>query len=202
MTIWNELKEALHTRKKVTLTLVALNILVFLILELTGSTQSTGFMLEHGACYAPYVAQGEYYRLLSSMFLHFSITHLVYNMICLYSMGDMLERLAGSGRFAVIYLAGGLAGNLASVLWESHTGVYAVSAGASGAVFAVIGALLYLAVRPGSRFNPAFTKRLAVVTVLMIAQGFIESGTDNAAHIGGVAAGFVLCAVLTVFGKR
>ena len=195
--MWNELKDYLRTHKKVTLVMAAVNIIVFFAMELAGNTQSTDFMLAHGACYGPYVRQGEYYRLFTSMFLHFGITHLAYNMICLLGMGDILERMTGSFRFALIYLLGGLAGNVVSVLWELYSGKAAVSAGASGAVFAVIGAMIFLAVRKGSRVSRVFSKRLMIVTVLMIAQGFVEAGTDNAAHIGGVAAGFLLCAVFS-----
>ena len=195
--MWNELKDYLCTHKKVTLVMAAVNIIVFFAMELAGNTQSTDFMLAHGACYGPYVRQGEYYRLFTSMFLHFGITHLAYNMICLLGMGDILERMTGSFRFALIYLLGGLAGNVVSVLWELYSGKAAVSAGASGAVFAVIGAMIFLAVRKGSRVSRVFSKRLMIVTVLMIAQGFVEAGTDNAAHIGGVAAGFLLCAVFS-----
>ena len=200
--MWNELKDYLRTHKKVTLVMAAVNIIVFFAMELAGNTQSTDFMLAHGACYGPYVRQGEYYRLFTSMFLHFGITHLAYNMICLLGMGDILERMTGSFRFALIYLLGGLAGNVVSVLWELYSGKAAVSAGASGAVFAVIGAMIFLAVRKGSRVSRVFSKRLMIVTVLMIAQGFVEAGTDNAAHIGGVAAGFLLCAVCQCLVKK
>ena len=195
-----EMTDFLRTRGKAVLGLAAANILVFIWLSLKGSTLNTSFMLEHGACYTPLILEGEYYRLFTGMFLHFGLVHLLYNMVCLVALGDLLEKEAGTLRFLAIYLLGGVAGNVLSLALDlqGFRGGYAVSAGASGAVFAVIGALLYLAVRRGSRIDRNFTKRLAVVTVLMIAQGFVEAGTDNAAHIGGVAAGFILCAVLTL----
>ena len=91
-----EMIEFLRSRGKATLALLAANMIVFLVLSVMGSTQSTSFMLQHGACYTPLILEGEYYRLFTGMFLHFGLIHLVYNMICLVALGDLLEKEAGS----------------------------------------------------------------------------------------------------------
>src|SRR5699024_3481221 len=131
----------------VNLCMVLLNILVFVVLEFWGNTEDPGFMLGHGASFVPLIVErGEYYRLFTSMFLHFGIEHLFNNMLVLIFLGDMLEKLAGKWRYLLIYLLGGLGGNLLSLAMELRSGEFAVSAGASGAIFAVIGALVFLVV--------------------------------------------------------
>ena len=195
--IWNVIK----TKKKMNLLMVASNIAVFLVLSLMGNTEDGYFMLEHGACYAPAILDGEYYRLATGMFLHFGIYHLAYNMICLIFAGEYLEEIVGSVRYLIIYLGGGLAGNLLSLAMEIKSGRFAVSAGASGAIFAVIGALCYIIFRNRKRVGNATLRRIGLMVTLSIIQGFMDVGTDNAAHIGGLAGGFAL-AVLLYHKKR
>ena len=191
-----ELMDFLKRAKKVNLTIVAVNLVVFLFLSLQGDTTDGRFMLEHGAAYAPYIMRGEYYRLFTSMFLHFGLTHLLYNMVCLLSLGDLLEKIVGPVRYLAIYLLGGMAGSLLSLLRGLHSVFIPVCAGASGAIFAVIGALLSIVLRLRNEQSRAMSKRLALMAVLMIAQGFMENGTDNAAHIGGFIGGLVLGFIL------
>ncbi|MBO7710595.1 MAG: rhomboid family intramembrane serine protease [Lachnospiraceae bacterium] len=193
----DEVRNAIRSRGKVTLSLVVVNVAVFIVLSLMGNTESAAFMAAHGACYAPYIVEnGEYWRLFTAMFLHFGVVHLLYNMLCLLTLGDLLEKVIGPVRYLVIYVAGGLAGNVLSVLVGMRTHNYAVSAGASGAAFAVIGALLLVVIRRHGRLGQIRLERMLLMVALMIAQGFVEPGTDNMAHIGGVIAGFVLAFVL------
>ena len=193
-----EFIQIIRSKSPCTLVLTIANILVFVVLSFLGDTQSAAFMEAHGACALPAVQSGEYWRLFAAMFLHFGAVHLIYNMLCLFTLGDLFEKAVGSVRFLVVYLVGGLAGNVVSLLWERHLGVYAVSAGASGAIFAVIGGLLYVVIRKKGRLAHLRLERMLLMVVLMIAQGFFEKGTDNAAHIGGVVGGFILTALLTI----
>ena len=195
-----EMTDFLRTRGKAVLGLAAANILVFIWLSLKGSTLNTSFMLEHGACYTPLILEGEYYRLFTGMFLHFGLVHLLYNMVCLVALGDLLEKEAGTLRFLAIYLLGGVAGNVLSLALDlqGFRGGYAVSAGASGAVFAVIGGVLWIVIRRKGQFGRISLQRMMLTVVLMVLQGFTESGTDNAAHVGGLVAGLVLAALLGV----
>ena len=219
-----EAKEFLIKSQKLNLILVGINVVVFAVLSLMGDTGSSLFMLQHGAGYAPAVLQGEYYRLFTAMFLHFSLQHLVFNMICLLALGDLLERALGAWRYLAVYLLGGLAGNALSLAWECHRaqagGSYAVSAGASGAVFAVIGAMLWIVLKrryqqkKRVQDHPLYANtaqegilrippgRMALAAALMILQGLTDQGVDNAAHIGGLAAGFALAALLKTKGRR
>ena len=143
---------------------------------------------------------GEYYRLFTSMFLHFGIEHLFGNMLTLIFLGELLEKRIGKFRVILIYILGGLAGNLLSLAKEMITGNYAISAGASGAIFAVLGALVFLVVRHRGKLPGTSGQRLAVIALLTLADGFVSTGVDYMAHLGGMAAGFVLAAILV--GRR
>lgn len=135
-------------KEPVTAGLILLNILVFLIVEFTGSSQNTMHMLDCGAAFTPMIIQGgEYYRLFTCMFLHFGIEHLLNNMLVLFVLGSRLEQVIGKIKFLLIYLIGGVLGNVISLLIELRTQDFAVSAGASGAVFAVMGAMIYIVIR-------------------------------------------------------
>lgn len=191
----------IRSRKKMNLLMVAVNVIVFIWLSVLGDTDSGIFMMEHGACFGPAVGDGEYYRLFTSMFLHFGLYHLLNNMVCLIFLGDMLETLVGPVKYLLIYLFGGLGGNLLSVAMEMRTGRYAVSAGASGAIFAVIGALLYIVIRNKGRVGTLTSRNLALMAGLSVLQGFSETGTDNAAHIGGLIGGFLLGILLYRYGR-
>lgn len=194
-----ELRDFLKSRKLCNLCIVILNIAVFFILEVLGNTKDARFMLAHGAMYEPLVIeQGEYYRLFTSMFLHFSLEHLAYNMLLLLFIGDMLEAAVGKVRYLLIYLIGGLAGNLLSLAVSLSTGDYGVSAGASGAIFAVLGALVCLMLRRWRQVSDAQRKRLLLMAVLSLAQGFTETGVDNMAHLGGFLGGAVVCFLVTL----
>lgn len=192
----DELKDFIRSRKKMNLLMVAVNIAVFVVLTFMGNTEDALFMFNHGACYTPSVQSGEYYRLFTSMFLHFGLYHIVNNMVCLIFLGDYLETIVGPVKYLIIYLAGGLAGNLLSMAIETQTGHYAVSAGASGAIFAVVGALLYIVLRNRGRVGAMTVHRMGIMVVLSVLQGFTDVGTDNAAHIGGLLGGFVLAVLL------
>ncbi len=168
------------------------NVAVFLWLSMTGSTNDTAFMATHGAMLTQDVVGGKWYELFTSMFLHFGIDHLASNMIVLIAVGLPLENLLGSGRYAVIYLVSGLAGNILSAAAELKTGDFAVSAGASGAVLGLMGAVIYCLIRHRGRVGGLSLRRVFLAVFLTLYMGFTNSGVNNAAHIGGLICGFVL----------
>lgn len=186
-----------------TVLLAGANVIVFLILSMQGMTEDAEFMLHHGAMYVPYVAEGgEYYRLFTCMFLHFGFDHLMNNMIVLLIVGWNLELTVGKIRYLVIYIASGLCGNIISAVWDIRIGEYAVSAGASGAVFGLIGALLYVALRNRGQSGGISGRRLIFMILLMLYYGFSSAGVDNAAHVGGLLSGFFFAVLLYRKRKR
>lgn len=184
-------------RQNCTILLIAINVIVFFALSFFGMTEDAEYMLEHGAMYVPYMLEGEgYYRLFTSMFLHFGIDHLANNMVMLGAIGWNLEYEIGKIKFLIIYLGSGLVGNILSAFGDLMTGEYAVSAGASGAVFGIIGALLYVVIRNKGQIGTISGRGLMFMVILSLYYGFTSSGVDNLAHIGGLIAGFVLGVLL------
>ena len=175
-----------------TILLAAVNVIVFIILTSQGMTEDGRFLLEHGAMYVPRVKEaGESYRLFTSMSLHFGFQHLMNNMVILVLVGWNLELEIGKIRFLLIYILSGLGGNILSAWWEVLTADYAISAGASGAVFGTIGALLYVAIRNHGRIGEISGRGLVFMIIISLGYGFSSGGVDNMAHIGGLLTGFV-----------
>ena len=179
-----------------TVALIVINAAVFFILTLFGDTEDALFMLQHGAMYEPYIIDGhEYYRIFTCIFLHFGISHLLNNMVLLGALGWNLELEIGSVRFLIIYLLSGLGGNLLSGYLDIRLQDYAVSAGASGAIFGILGALLYVVYRNHGRLRNISGRGMLVMVAITLYFGFASSGVDNAAHVGGLITGF-LCGIL------
>jgi rhomboid protease GluP len=183
----------------VTKALVAANILVFGAAGVAGA----GFFVANGEVLqawgtniGPLTAGGQWWRLVTSMFLHFGVFHLALNMWALYVGGRLAERLFGSQAFALLYFASGLAGSLGSLIWNPAVN----SAGASGAIFGVYGAMLAFFLRKHSAIPPAIINQQRWSGVAFIGfnlmNGFSHAGIDNAAHIGGLSVGFVMGLVL------
>lgn len=180
-----------------TTALIIINAAVFLILSVSGNTEDMYFMLEHGAVYEPFVVQGhEFYRLFTSMFLHFGIDHLLNNMVLLGALGWNLEMEIGKVRFLAVYLVSGIGGNIFSLYYGVRTQEYAVSAGASGAVFGLMGALLYVVIANRGRLGRLSGRGMMFMVALSLYFGITSSGVDNLAHMGGLVCGFVLAFIL------
>lgn len=186
-----------YRKEPCTIAIIVVNIAVFIGLTLFGRTEDGAYMLEHGAMYVPYILErGEYYRMFTCLFLHFGIAHLGNNMLILFAMGTQLEGIIGKMKFLIIYMLSGLSGNVLSFMVEMGAGEYPVSAGASGAIFGVVGAMLYIALRNRGTVGNMTGKRIMVMLVLSLYLGFTSTGVDNYAHIGGVVSGFLLAAIL------
>ena len=179
--------------------LIALNIVVFALMALNGVAvldPKTSDLLAWGANYAPLTTDGQWWRLLTAAFLHGGVLHLGLNMWALYVLAPVVERVYGNAFFLIVYLFSALAGSAASILWKQHV----VSVGASGAVFGVYGALLvYLVVQKGSLPSSVLQQLYASALPFVgynLVYGFIGTGIDNAAHVGGLLGGLLMGAVL------
>ena len=182
------------TRVWVTPTILGLNVLVFGIMVATGVSflsPDTRSLTAWGANAGALTVQGQWWRLFTSMFLHIGIIHLACNMAVLWSIGSVVERFLGRTGFAVVYLLAGLCGSLASIAWNPDV----VSAGASGAIFGLYGALLGFLLRdreriPGDVLQKA-TKNALVFLGYNLVFGLANRGIDVACHVGGLLGGFV-----------
>lgn len=189
-TIWSKIPV-------VSAAMAAVNVIVFLVLAFQGDTEDPVFMLEHGAVYPELVLQGgEWYRLFTCMFLHFGVEHLMNNMVILVVAGMQLENALGKIKFLLLYLISGAGSSLLSLFVMTKTGDAAVAAGASGAVFGIIGALLWVAIKNRGRFENLTTRGLLIMIILCLYYGFTSTGVDNWGHIGGLITGFVLSILL------
>lgn len=180
-----------------TVAVIVINCAVFILLTFFGNTEDVMFMLGHGAMFEPLILQQhEYYRIVTSLFLHFGITHLLNNMLMLGALGWNLELETGKIRFLIIYFVSGIAGNVVSLIHNSILGEYVVSAGASGAVFGLMGALLYVVIANKGKLGSISGRGMLFMVALSLYFGLTSTGVDNAAHIGGLLTGFLLSVIL------
>ena len=186
--------DQLSPRAPITPILVVLNVLVFIGMLLAGAGLvdiNPVVAVQWGSNFGPLTTGGEWWRLLSSTFIHFGVLHLAFNMLALYQTGPMVERMYGSVHFLVLYVIAGLVGSATSLLWNPLVH----SAGASGAIFGVFGGMLAFMVKPGNAVPPAIVSAHRNSTLVFIAfnlfYGFASTGIDNAAHIGGLLSGFL-----------
>lgn len=184
-------------RPWVNYSIIALNFLCFVILEWLGSTEDPLFMLEHGAMAGPLVIEGgQYYRLLTSIFLHFGVSHLINNMLVLFVLGDHLELILGHVKYLILYLVCGVGANVISMVVHMGEIQITVSAGASGAIFGVVGALIYIVAVNRGRLRNLAMRQLALMVFLTLYHGFTSLNIDNAAHIGGLVCGLAMGVLL------
>ena len=180
-----------------TIIIAIINVGVFFFLSFGGMTENGLYMLEHGAMYAPnFLTYKEYYRIFSCMFLHFGFEHLMNNMVTLVVVGKHLEPIVGTAKFLVIYILSGMGGTGLSLLIEWYTQDFAISAGASGAIFGLTGALLGLTILNGGYIAGISKRGMLIVIAISLYNGFASSGVNNLAHIGGLLAGFLLSILL------
>jgi len=177
--------------------LVVLNIISFIYLSTKGSTLDIEFMLDHGVMYVPSILEGgEYYRLLTCMFLHFGYQHLIGNMVVLLFLSDNVERNVGWWKYIIIYFFSGLAGSMGSFVYAYYINQGIVSAGASGAIYGIIGALLWLVIRNKGKLEDMTIMRVIVLIAYALFSGFTSENIDMAAHICGLFGGFLMAIVL------
>ena len=176
----------------VTWALLGANIAIWLVLTIAGGSEDSDVLLDFGAMFGPLIANGEYWRLFTAMFLHVGVYHLAFNGFALFIFGPLVERAYGPVRFVTIYVLAGLFGSVASYLMNSIS----IGAGASGAIFGVLGALAAFFVTQRKTMSGGMAQRslvgLVVLAGINIIYGFVSPGIDNWAHIGGLAAGFIL----------
>lgn len=172
--------------------IIAVNIIVFIVGIFFG-----GLFYEFGARdMKAILEQGEWYRPLTSMFLHADVYHLFSNMILLFFLGDIVERMSGHIKYIIFYLGAGICGDLLSMYIDMVNQTWGSSIGASGAVFGIEGALLWILIRNHGRAEYITIPRFLFAVVCSLICGFTSTGIDNAAHVGGFLGGFLLAVLL------
>jgi membrane associated rhomboid family serine protease len=178
----------------VTLTLIAANVLVYVAMSISGASwvePNVRDAVKWGADFGPLTLDSDWWRLFTSTFVHFGIIHIALNMWCLWNLGTTIEPFIGRKVFGVMYVASGLAASLTSVVWNP----WRVSAGASGAIFGVAGALLsYLALKKTPMDSALVKKNLKSLGLFIFYNLLygVRGGVDNSAHLGGLVAGLIL----------
>lgn len=175
----------------VTTLFVLINVLLFVLL-------SSDQYLHYTSGVTHILENKEYGRLFTAMFLHGDVNHLFSNMIILYFLGELVEKSIGSIKFTVVYLLSGIGGNILSCFWEVMTRDFSDSLGASGAVFGVIGVLLYLVLFQKGKTKQITTSRMLFMVAFSIYSGLAGENINNVAHIGGLLIGFLFAYVLHV----
>lgn len=173
----------------VTYTLIFINILVFMAMYLFGNgSEDSLTLLNFGANYRPLILEfNQYYRLITSSFLHIGILHLLFNMYALYIIGAQIENFYGKAKYLIIYLGSAIFGSLLSICF--HDGI---SAGASGAIFGLLGAMLYFGYHYRLYLGNVLQSQIIPIIILNLFLGFITPGIDNACHVGGLISGIFL----------
>lgn len=174
---------------------VSICILMFLIDKSLDFSVST--LIDFGAKYNPLIADGQYYRLITPMFLHSDLTHLLFNMYALNIFGRNIELIYGKSKFIVIYLIAGIFGTLGSFIFSSS-----VAVGASGAIFGLLGSYFYLYVSKPKAFNRSFLKNLLAILGINLVFGIVVPNIDNWAHVSGLVGGFIISWAVGIKGEK
>jgi membrane associated rhomboid family serine protease/Tfp pilus assembly protein PilF len=195
----------IETIPPVTRTIVAVNVLVYLAMGLSGVSWTDPSVLQAirwGANFGPLTLSGQWWRLFTCMFVHFGFFHIALNMWCLRNLAVALEPMMGRLAFSVTYLFCGLAASAVSTAWNP----WRASAGASGAIFGIAGAFVSYLVLKKAAIPASLVRQnlrsLAVFILLNLSIGAASGHIDNSAHLGGLAAGLVIGAVIPKFRRN
>ena len=178
---------------------LAIQAALFVVMTLAGGSTNGQVLVNFGAKFNPYIIhQHEYYRFLTPIFLHIGLEHILFNSVFLYMIGRQMEYEIGHWRFLAVYLLSGVMGNLASFAFSSS-----ISAGASTALFGLMGAVVYLSRKHGYiRSFRQMGVQYAGLLIINIVLGFINSAVDNYGHLGGLVGGYLVMTAISFRGDR
>src|SRR5699024_9383727 len=184
----------LKNKPSITYTLIILNIVMYIVMTLFVGTENIANLVRFVAKYSPYIINGQYWLLITPMFIHIGLQHLLINMISLYFLGTLLENIFGKTRFLIIYLVSGICGNIASFAFNFSS----ISAGASTALFGMFGSFLMLG--ESFRRNPylqTMSRQFFLLVILNIFFGMFGN-SDLTGLLGGLVSSFYLGYVVVI----
>jgi len=178
----------------ITYLIITLNVILYVFPLLFGVYN---YVVDRFCVYGPYIRIGDYYRLVTGIFLHGGIFHLFFNCYSLYIVGAQIESFLGKIKFLIIYLFSGICGSLFSMMFGGDV----ASIGASGAIFGLLGSLVYFGYHYRVYLGNVIKSQIIPLIILNLMLGFITPGVDNFAHIGGLIGGTLITVALGVKDK-
>lgn len=182
----------------VTYGLLALTIIMFLLMTVNGGSQNIFTLVYFGAKSNPAIVAGEWWRLITPMFLHIGFTHILFNGLIVYFLGSQLEMILGHFRYFLLYILSGILGNAASFAFN-----FSISAGASTAVFGLFASTIVLGkLYPNQTGIQQLSRNYIALIIINILFGLFNSSIDNAGHIGGLVGGYLVMYLLSAPNVR
>lgn len=177
--------------------IVVVNVLVYLVLQLLFTWEEYYVIVERfGLDWNAVLSEKEYYRLITSIFLHSGVDHLANNMLVAYFIGQVIEKIISKPRFIILYFCSGIFAGIGSLLYNMINQRDIVCIGASGAIYGLVGAMLYIVLLYRGRIENISRRQMALFIILSFYGGFVSSNVDNVAHIAGFLAGFFIAILL------
>jgi len=183
---------------RITISLIVVNVVWYLAMLLFGNRFGPYKYLVFGAQYGPLVSQGQWFRIVTALFVHGGILHIAFNMYALYQLGYIIEMIYGEWKMLVIYFASGIVGNITTQFFYYST----LSVGASGAIFGLAGALFITGYKEETaHYMKSLAMSVLPMILINVIYGFIPgSHINNAAHIGGLITGLLLGKIIPAGG--
>ena len=186
----------------ITSVLIGLNVVIYIILNMFLLQNGVDIISNFDNSWMAVKGNGEYYRIFTSMFLHADLNHLLNNMFVLFIIGKRYEESEGRFRFGLVYFLGGILASIASLSYNMIIRNEIVSLGASGAIFALIGASVASVVKNRNKLKTISKRQMILFAIFSLYAGFAITSTDNIAHLGGFVSGFLIGLVITKQSKN
>jgi rhomboid protease GluP len=182
------------TKFPITSLIIAINVIYFGLMHLFPGADQGETIRKWGAYAFSAIQDGEYYRFITPIFMQIGISHFIFNLFSIFLFVSVLEHLIGRGRFILIYMGAGIAGYITTYLFSSS----GMGLGASGAIFGVLGAFLYLSQKKSILLDDASRKTIIPILVLNLVFTFIDPQISITGHLGGLVGGYVLSMLLRI----
>lgn len=180
---------SLYKKSKVTLSLLVIMIIYFIFISLNGGTTNSMALVKYGAFFPPFIVEfNEYYRFVTAIFIHIGFSHILFNGYALYVFGPQIEMLMGQKKYLLFFLLTGIGGNIATFFFNYAS----ISAGASGSLFGLFGAFLYLVRRHPNMVTPEGRKSILSLLGVNLLLTFLVPSISITAHLGGLIIGYLL----------